>query len=549
MAKIFYDFEELIEAFHPILMREKKVPNRKTSKSDAEFDSDDVADQNIPNWTHKVNTPGGVRYYAGDQFLGTVLHQNYIPPSDKKVAKGRRGGSFVSSADHTPEELLDAESAFKEAMKKAANSERKHLETLAEHFENWPLSPDANDSQVLARKTLIEQWEKLLNSGTADEKAKILRQLSYDRLILRNNNNSKVYINWEVLGVRFEDRKALCGNDGRIFSRYLGTIIADRNIEVPMLKQSAQKALSVAMGDAHEFGLAYELNKSDKTRKRDADKQYERLRKLGGDVDHMVESNQIAAKKIQNLIKQQYGPKVKIVRATAVGGTPAQKAKRLDPTDVIVELDTTDENGDPVVLKFSNKYYSDPYLINMKNVGVGGAMRLLFSGISPSLDLMAREFDEKREKSRAKHKWGRAAPEQDDEQNSEEKVAYKQEYLKNLAKFLNTVKNKENGGALIFEMWSRIHGCGQNVYTEVVNRRDLSVDVLEPGHYCKDQVRVDARGRKRYPEWNIQYVGSKLIVSIQGEKQHSLNLEVKTTEDGGAVLICWHSTPRPTKED
>jgi hypothetical protein len=298
----------------------------------------------------------------------------------------------------------------------------------------------------------------------------------------------------------------------------MNELIKEAGIEVPARGNAKDRALADMSGKHNEAGVVAYLFPSEENKKG-----YESTQKafkdLGGDEGRFDEINKSAAE----AIKSQLPEGVEITGAQQVGGVGKTELAKLgidpkvDPTDLILKY--RDADGTEKIMKISAKTYSDPKNITMKNAGTGNA------GVT-YLGELGRDIDEQISSWREEFAWDDSM---DDEEKADKKRGLKQTYLKAFGDKMVQLSNSEQGQKQLIKMWQDVHGCGQDVYTQIINKNTGKVDIKSPDYYCDPQ-----------PPFKVDYDGVKLVINMGGQDNNFLQIDMKTEDKGSPKLLFRH---------
>ena len=296
----------------------------------------------------------------------------------------------------------------------------------------------------------------------------------------------------------------------------MNDVIRDEGIEVPMRGSSKDKQLANESGEHNEAGVVAYLDPSEENLQ-EYNQRRENVKKLGGNDTSLDEMNKKAAEQIKALLPN--GAKIKSARKVGGIGVTALKKLGIDPktnpTDLIVTY--TDEDGSEKTMKVSSKIYKDPSNINMKNSGLktAGITYLGDSSVDEKLAELKEKYDWKNEKNKTKR--------------SVMMTKFREEYLTLFSNSMVESSKTEKGQEQLLQMWKDIHGCGNDVYTQVVNKTTGESELRDPDYYCNPE-----------PPFNVSYDGKKLVVEMKGGSNQKLEIKVKTETSGATKLMFWN---------
>jgi hypothetical protein len=308
------------------------------------------------------------------------------------------------------------------------------------------------------------------------------------------------------------------GKTGSSISVEMNRLIKKNNMHLEVRQTSADKSLADMSGKHNEAGVVAYLHPTKENQ--DSYKANQKsLSELGGDEKRFDETNKKSAQMIKDLL-----PKGStITSAEQIGGSKSRQKElgiddKIDPTDLIIFY--KDKDGKEQSLKVSAKTYSDPNNITMKNSGT----------LTAGEDYLGKELGAKLDKDfaelRKEYKWDSSTPE---DKKKELKAALKKAYLKKWESSMQELSKTKEGQEQLMKMWKSVHGCGQNVHTQVINKETGDVTIHPPDHYCKPG-----------PPFEVKYDGTRMVVNMGGKDKGELEMVVKTEEGGSPVLLFKH---------
>jgi hypothetical protein len=360
----------------------------------------------------------------------------------------------------------------------------------------------------------IKNWNKFMNAKTEKERVEAVREMAEYKLIEGHSDGKKIYLT-DVIKL---GRKALTSEIGDDITREMNIIISKYGIDVP--KSGGSSDLS---GKHNEAGVVADLDPS-KENVSARDEFAKRFEAAGGNVAKSDMDNKKAANTVREDIEKEF-PGAKITKAIQVGGDGKNKLGALgidnktDPTDVLVEI--TLPNGNKKFLKYSLKVYDDPKNITMKNSGVNNAGAVYLGGdFGKKIDDFKSELDKK-------YHWNDDMGEAEQKNN---KVAYRQEYLKEFSEQMNELAQTKDGQAQLLKMWKEIHGCGKDVRTLITNKRTGNSVIHSADYYCNPKL-----------PFKVQYDGVKIVVNMGGTDDSTyVQLDLKTEKNNSKKLLFRH---------
>jgi hypothetical protein len=401
---------------------------------------------------------------------------------------------------------------FKKLSAATLNSKKNQLSDARERID----SGNYDDNTKEAFNVFEDNVNKLLSAETNEERLDSIRTLSEYGFLARNGNGKKLYISNLPL-----PSKQMTGDSGDAFGELVNKLAEDNEIDIPLRDESADSALADASGKHNEAGVVYLLDPSEKN-KNDYNNFRDQYESYGGDEKLAHQQNEAAVVAINKEIQNKF-PNGKVKSATQVGGIGETKLKELginpkkDPTDVLIEVEK--EDGTTEYMKISMKVYSDPKNITMKNSGLGNA---------GSHYLGASDIDDQLKSLREKHNYLEKGI--SPEEVNKRKREFREEYLTLFSSKMDELSKTNEGQSKLMEMWQEVHGCGNNVYTSVTNKKTGETQVHPPEHYCEPKT-----------PFKVEYDGVKVVVRMGGDGDDSyLELVCKTESSGSPKLLFNH---------
>jgi hypothetical protein len=439
--------------------------------------------------THVLAKPGEVR-----------KHQEKEKGDKPKVEKPK------AKFDKPEKKSTQSLSQYKPATVKATEQKINEIDKFLENA-------DADTKKRI--DILKKNWNKFINATTREERVAAVRELASNNLIEAHAGGKKIYLSANTT----IPYKHLSG-DGNAITIDMNKIIQEEGIEVPMRGGAADRALADMSGKHNEAGVVAYLSPTKENL--DAYKStQDTFKSLGGDEAKFDKINKKAADAIKALL-----PKgSKITGAQQVGGIGKNALKALgidpkvDPTDLILHY--TDENGKEGIIKVSAKTYTDPKNITMKNAGVGSAGVTYLGDIGKSIDASVDTL-------KKKYRWDSTMS---DEEKAAKKKGLKQEYLQQFSQKMQELANSPEGQKQLVKMWKDVHGCGKDVYTQIINKNTGDVQIKEPNHYCEPK-----------PPFDVKFDGVKLVINMGGKGDSYLQIDMKTEDAGSLKLLFRHIT-------
>lgn len=449
------------------------------------------------------------------------LFEDYVTSIyEEKLVKNKKSGNIYPVQNFNPktqeiptkeeiEKAKEKESGnFKPVSKAAITSEKKKLDGVLDILKN------EDDDTKKRGEILIKNWNKFLEAKTEQEQIDAIKELADNNLIEGHSGGKKIYLSSNTA----LPYKYLTGASGTSVTELMNKIIKDQGIPVQERQGGKDRELADMSGKHNESGVVAYLF-GDKQTMDDYKNKQETLKKLGADETRFDKINKEAAEEIKKLLPEG----AKITGAQQVGGIGETALKKLgidpkvDPTDLILQY--KDKDGNDKIIKVSAKTYSDPRSITMKNSGVTTAGETYLGDAGKSVD-------EKFKELRKKYAW-------DDSMSSEEKSKMKkdlkQAYLTDYSDAMSKLTETDKGQSQLEKMWQEVHGCGKDVYTQVINKTTGEVKIHAPDHYCKPN-----------KPFKVNYDGVKMTVEMDGIDDTRLEIVMKTEDKGSPKLLFNH---------
>jgi hypothetical protein len=375
---------------------------------------------------------------------------------------------------------------------------------------------DSADTDTKKRADILKtNWNKFINATTREERVTAVKELANNNLIEAHAGGKKIYLSANTT----LPYKHLSG-DGNAITVDMNKIIKEEGIEVPMRGGAADRALADMSGKHNEAGVVAYLAPTKENL--DSYKSTQNtFKSLGGDEAKFDKINKKAADAIKALLPNGS----KITGAQQVGGIGKTALNALgidpkvDPTDLI--LSYKDLNGKDGIIKVSAKTYTDPKNITMKNAGVGSAGATYLGDIGKSIDVSVDSI-------KKKYRWDNTMS---DEQKAAQKKGLKQEYLQQFSQKMEELASNPKGQQQLVKMWKDVHGCGKDVYTQIINKNTGDVQIKAPNHYCEPK-----------PPFGVKFDGVKLVINMGGKGDSYLQIDMKTEDAGSLKLLFRHIT-------
>jgi hypothetical protein len=424
--------------------------------------------------------------------------EKHIRPSKKEIEKNQ----------DKEEELDSKDPEFKKLSNISVKKDKSKLNDIKE------ILKDADEDTQKRGEVLSQNWNKFLDAKTEEERIEAIQTLADNNLIEAHSGGKKIYLTSNTA----LPYKYLTGASGGSNTVLMNDIIKKHGLNVPLRSGGRDKELADMSGKHNESGVVAYLHDSEENLKNYKGRQ-DSLKELGGDEVRFDKINKEAAEKIKSVL-----PKGStILDSKQVGGAGETALKemgidpKVDPTDLIVKY--KDAEGKEQLLKVSAKTYSDPRNITMKNSGVKTAGETYLGEAGKNID---KEYEELRQK----YKW-------DDTMTREEKDTKKRElkkaYLTKYSDAMTELTKTDKGQAQLEKMWQEVHGCGKDVYTQVINKTTGEVQLHKPDHYCKPA-----------KPFTTKYDGVKMVVNMEGKTDEYLEIVMKTEDQGSPKLLFNH---------
>jgi uncharacterized protein YuzE len=373
------------------------------------------------------------------------------------------------------------------------------------------------DDNTLQRAEVLKQnWDQFVNAKTREERVQAVRELADNNLIEGHAGGKKIYLSPNSA----LPYKHLTGASGTSVSEEMNKIIQDEGIEVPMRGGAKDRALADMSGKHNEAGVVSYLFPSDENKSAYESTQ-KTLKELGGDEAKFDAIN----KKAADIMKASLPDGSQITGAQQVGGVGRTALAKLgidpkiDPTDLIIQY--KDKDGNDQIMKVSAKTYTDPKNITMKNSGVNNAGANYLGDIGKDLDAKVGEL-------RKKYAWNDSMS---DQEKADQKKNLKQAYLGEFSSKMEELSKTKEGQQRLTDMWKDVHGCGQNVHTQVINKKTGDVQMKSPDHYCNPT-----------PPFGVKFDGVKLVINMGGKDDSFLQVDMKTEDKGSPKILFRHRT-------
>jgi hypothetical protein len=446
---------------------------------------------------------------------GTALK---TPTYQKQVNKEKEIQKKLDATDNeeTDDMSTDAESSdgkknSKTEFKKLPSTKQKSLKSAREIVDKS--NPDENTKKAF--DVFEENFNKLLNAETLEEQLDAIRTLAESGFIERNGSGKKLYISNLPIGY-----KHMTGENDTL-AKYVNSLAEENEIDIPLRSSTSTRSLADVSGKHNESGVVSLLDPSVQN-KNEYDRFREEYSQFGGDEEEAHNQNLKAVDAINSEIQKLY-PNGKVKSATQIGGIGEKRLKELginpkkDPTDIIIEIEL--EDGSTKMMKVSMKVYSDPNDITMKNSGLGDA---------GSNYLGFPEIDSELTDIRSRNNW--REPGISDGEMEKRKRKFREEYLTKFSSKMVELSQSAEGQQKLLDMWKEVHGCGNDVFTSVTNKKTGETKIYPPAHYCEPKT-----------PFKVEYNGVKVAIRMGGEDTGSvLEIVCKTETSGPPKLLFKH---------
>ena len=426
------------------------------------------------------------------------------------------GGKTGKFKEIKPEDIKAAEADIQSTQSKSKSyptstiqKEYKKLESMDSFLK------DADTDTIKRVKILKKNWLKFLNASSKEEKIEALKEMAEYNLIEGHLGGTKIYLSTNTT----LPYKHLCGS-GNSITTEMNELIKEAGIDVPLRGNAKDRALADMSGKHNEAGVVAYIFPSDENLNLYKETQ-NTFKELGGDEAKFDKINKKAAEAIKAVLPNGST----ITQAQQVGGI-GKKAlmdlgidPKVDPTDLIVHY--TNASGKKAFIKVSAKTYTDPKNITMKNSGVNNAGLTYLGKIGKSIDSKVAEW-------RDKYHWDDSMTE---DQKKQQKTNLKKAYLSEFSYKMEELSKTPQGQEQLTKMWKSVHGCGKDVYTQIINKNTGEVTIHPPDYYCNPK-----------PPYEIKYDGVKLIINMGGQDNNSIQIDFKTEDKGSPKLLFRHKS-------
>lgn len=486
----------ILEGGNPIPSKKEEDPNEK------ELDQYDMLTQAEKDELKKKQKDLDEDSWVKNKKSGNVYTvkkpnpETHITPSKGEIEKAQK-----EKQDKPEGEIKPFSSA-------TAKSEQAKLAKIDE------LLAGQDDNTLQRAEVLKQNWDQFVNAKTREERVQAVRELADNNLIEGHAGGKKIYLSPNSA----LPYKHLTGASGTSVSEEMNKIIQEEGIDVPMRGGAKDRALADMSGKHNEAGVVAYLFPSDENKKAYQSTQ-NTLKELGGDEAKFDAIN----KKAAEVMKSSLPEGSQITGAQQVGGVGKTALAKLgidpkiDPTDLIIQY--KDKDGNDQIMKVSAKTYTDPKNITMKNSGVNNAGATYLGEIGKDLDAKVGEL-------RKKYAWNDSMS---DQEKADQKKNLKQAYLGEFSSKMEELSKTREGQQKLTDMWKDVHGCGQNVHTQVINKKTGDVQMKSPDHYCNPT-----------PPFGVKFDGVKLVINMGGKDDSFLQVDMKTEDKGSPKILFRH---------
>lgn len=411
---------------------------------------------------------------------------------------------------------------------KEAAKDNKKLNDLRKAIDSNAIKFDDADHKKRA-ETFMGLWQAFVSAPTYEEQVKAVSALIDQNMIEGGSSGKKIYIA-DTVGLPY---KGMSGDTGTTVTKLMNQIVKDEGLDLPPREGTKASRQAAESGPTNEAGVAALLDPSDENN-REYEERKRRFADSGGDVDEIDRLNRGAAEAVRSALP----PGARVRSAKQVGGVGAKKLKdmgidpRTDPTDIIVEYE---ENGETKTMKVSAKIYTNPDRITMKNAGLEDA------GDTYLGEPEGAEADEIYRELRANPDLDWTAPGLSEKERTDRKRQFRQAYLQKFSEKMGELASDQDpnspGQQRLLAMWQKVHGCGKDVHTLVVNKRSGKSELKGPDHYCSPKL-----------PFKVKYNGSKVVIEMDSGGPQTLEINLKTESSGGTKLLFNHVTRRRAKK-
>lgn len=488
----------ILEGGGPIPPKKEEDPNEK------ELDQYDMLTQLEKDELDKKNKDIDEDVYVKNKKSGNVYTvkkanpETHVEPSKDEIEKAEKEKQDKPEGEVKP---------FSSATSKSEQAKLAKIDELL----------SGQDDNTLQRAEVLKQnWDQFVNAKTREERVQAVRELADNNLIEGHAGGKKIYLSPNSA----LPYKHLTGASGTSVSEEMNKILQEEGIEVPMRGGAKDRALADMSGKHNEAGVVAYLFPSDENKSAYESTQ-KTLKELGGDDAKFDAIN----KKAAEVMKSSLPEGSQITGAQQVGGVGKTALAKLgidpkiDPTDLIIQY--KDKDGNDQIMKVSAKTYTDPKNITMKNSGVNNAGATYLGDIGKELDAKVADL-------RKKYAWNDSMS---DQEKADQKKNLKQAYLGEFSSKMEGLSKTKEGQEKLMDMWKNVHGCGQNVHTQVINKKTGDVQMKSPDHYCNPT-----------PPFGVKFDGVKLVINMGGKDKSFLQVDMKTEDKGSPKILFRHRT-------
>lgn len=395
---------------------------------------------------------------------------------------------------------------------KAAKSDHTKLGKLRADMDSIPFDDDVHRGRA---ETFMELWQAFISAPTYEEQVKAVEALIEQNLIQGTIGRDKIYIHTNV---GFPP-KGMCGSQGTAVTRLMQKIVKERGLDLQPQDGSKASAAAAESGPTNEAGVTALLDPSEANNSAYEERK-RRYAEVGGDVNEIDRLNRGAADAIRSSL-----PKgAKITSCSQVGGVGSTRLQqlgidpRVDPTDILLEYEV---NGKKRVMKISAKIYTNPSRITMKNAGLEDAGDTYLGKPEGSV------VDSLYKQLRGKYSWNKPGMSAKDKEDAKRK--FRQEYLTKYSEEMEKLAQTKEGQQRLLDTWKKVHGCGKDVHTLVVNKGSGKSELKSPDHYCNPK-----------QPFKVKYNGTKVVIEMDSQGPETLEINLKTESNGSVKLLFNH---------
>jgi len=375
-----------------------------------------------------------------------------------------------------------------------------------------------NDDHKDRAEAFMGLWQAFVSAPTYEEQVKAVEAMIEQNFVQGSPGGQKIYIHPNV-GL---PRKGMCtqpGGNPTSITKLMNQIVKDNNLDLQPEDGSKSSVMAAESGPANEAGVAALLDPTEQNNSTYEERK-RRYAAAGGDVEEIDRLNRGAAEAVTGALP----PGAKVVSAAQVGGVGSKKLQQLgidpktDPTDIILEYKV---GGKTQTMKISAKIYTNPNRITMKNAGLEDAGNA-YLGKS-----RGKVVDDLYANLRKKYSWTK--PGMSEKDRVEAKRKFREEYLTKYSQEMEGLAKTKEGQQQLLDMWQKVHGCGKDVHTLVVNKKSGKSELKSPDHYCNPKL-----------PFKVKYNGTKVVIEMDTKGPETLEINLKTEANGSVKLLFNH---------